>query len=91
MRAGGVEVDDVRATGAMAERQAGPQVEVVRDRERHDRHTGGRTRPRERSVRMRRDGRVVAALRKLADEAHQLDLATAPAALRVHVQDPERA
>src|SRR5207244_178936 len=61
-------------------------VEVVRDAERDDaraRRGGG---ARQRPLRVRRDGRGMAARGEHADEGQNLDLAASPGALRVDVQ-----
>ena len=82
----GVEVDHVEAGRQAAKDQRGAHVEVVRDAERDDpraRRGGG---ARQRPLRVRRDGRGVAARGEHADEGQDLDLAASPGALRVDVQ-----
>src|SRR5581483_2188471 len=73
-----------------AEPERGAHVGGVGHPERHDRHATLRSRAREHARWVRRDRRRDVAGRELADERQHLDLAPAPRALRIDVQDPER-
>jgi hypothetical protein len=83
----GVEVDDVVTGHQPPEREPGAQVEVVADAQRRDRHAEGGGRRRQAPLRIGGQPGFVAAEAEGAEEGQDLRLATAPATLRVDVQD----